>query len=451
MIITIGRFFLLLVSFALHADTIPISQRQMDARPFISCELSVATDQPFVGERVPCVFRVVYDPRSYTLDNIFPSTSQDVTLEFFKKNQKEQQIVNGVACSVCELEGVLYPKKSGNVIIEPFKVAVTQRSSGLRGFMGFVMNSSTSLFSNQVVMKVQQLPQTSSPTFGLIGSFSSVYLELERNTVAAGEAIMLRYYLKGLGNTTHCKHPPLQLPDDLKWYAAESKQEEDGHCFEYAIQAIHEKDILIPAQSCVYFDTYYKKYKALTTSPVWIHVTPSKQIKVSDAPVAQPLPEKENEYQDQEKVVEEVVPTTVSLMRSFSIPDQIFGFLVVVGMLGLCVRFSFAWLLVTMNAFLAWWRYRRLLARVRYEVKHVQEYSDVKKFYAAFKDLQEITDWSRVKDVSKNQTAKLDKDTWHNFWQRLECARFDIDSGTRIPENFVQEAEQWITYFEMQR
>lgn len=453
MIITIGKLlcaFVLTCAHAAQASTLPISQRSADARPYISCDVIVDKHHVVVGERVEFKVRVVYDPRTYTVQTIVPPTPAAMALEFLSKSPKEQQQVNGVSCNVYELDGVLYPKKTGVLDLEPFLVKADQRTSTSRGLMGLVMNSSISLYSQKVSFQVQPLPATALKASGIVGDYMCATVELERTNFSAGEAIMMRYSVKGLGNAALCEHPELRLPQDVKWYPAESKKEVDGHCFEYALQATGDGDMLLPEQSFVYFSPLHRKYMQLKTVPIWVHVSHSKHGKIPDQPVHEQVDQRAATHvQEQEIVVEADDESHISLLRTVVIPDRLFGFLVGLGMLCLCVMRMHVWFFACITSVVRWWRYRALLSRARRSAKEMKKNRDVEPVYGAFKELQAMIDWNRMRILEKNKNVAVRSDAWHAFWQRMEYARFDTDRSGEITQDFVQEALAWVTYFEM--
>lgn len=428
------------------AGTLPISQRPADARPYISCDINVDKNQVFVGEQINFTVRVVYDPRTYTIQTIVPPTPPDMVLEFLSKSQKDQQQVNGVMCNVYELTGRAYPHKAGSLTLEPFQLKADQRTSTSRGFMGLVMNTSITLFSQKLSLQVSPLPATSLKTCGAVGEYDAAQIELERTSFAAGDAIMMRFTIKGVGNIALCAHPELKLPEHIKWYPAESKKEEGGHCFEYAVQATCDGDMLIPEQSFVYFSPLHRKYMQLKTVPFWIHVSQSKLSKLVDQPVledsSQELQLDEQDYAQSATEGQDGAESAISLMRTIVIPDMIFGFLIGIGMLCLCGMRLYGWFFTRISAVVTWLRYRALLARARRYVPKMQKNCDIEPVYGTFKELQAMIDWNRMR-------TDVRSDAWHAFWQRIECARFDTDRSGEITQDFVQEALAWITYFEM--
>lgn len=424
-----------------NAGTLPIGQRQSDSRPHLAYDVVVHKHHSYLGEHIPFTLRIVYDPRTYTIHQIVPPTMPDIGLEFLQKSQKESQNINGVSCTVFEVEGVLYPKKTGSLGLEPFTINADQRSTTARGFMGLIMNSTLTLFTDRVPLNVQPLPPTSKKTYGFVGDYGSVTLEIDQTHFAAGEAVVVKYHLKGKGNAAVCNHPPLYLPELLKCYPAESKKESDGHCFEYALQAIESGDLLIPAQSFVFFNPYYKTYQELKTLPTWVHISAPKYTAVPDSPPVEIIEDMVEHEQEQQEVVE-----PVSMVRNLYIPDMLFGFLTVLGILCLCVKYTYAWVFSYLYDALAWWRYRKLLAKARSSVKKLQHNADVEATYVAFKELKTMLEWNHIRKNKKIEGMR--SDAWHLFWQRMECARFDTDRSCEIPHDFIQEALQWVTYFE---
>jgi hypothetical protein len=248
-----------------------------------------------------------------------------------------------------------------------------------------------------------------------------------------------------------CAHPALQLPADVKWYPAESKRQEDGHCFEYAVQATGDGDMLIPEQTCVYFSPAHRKYLQLKTVPIWIHVSKGKHAKVPDNLVNDDINEepREQAHETEPDGDSDERDASAPLMRTVVIPDWLFGFLVGIGMLSLCVMRMHAWFFDRIYAAIRWWRYRALLSRARRCARGMKKNCDSDPVYGAFKELQAMVDWNRMRTLEKTKTVGVRSDGWHAFWQRMECARFDTDRSGEIAQDFVQETLAWVTYFEM--
>lgn len=419
---------------AMHADS-PM-QRRSNTRPHCTFELTMSKQEVFLEERVPFKIRLTFDQQAYAINNIITPNVAGILFEPLSSARKGQDIINGVSCFVYEWSGVLFPQKIGTVTIEAFQAAGEQRTSEVRGFFSMFTSNSVVFTSNACSLRVQPLPGRTKGG-APIGDFNEVHLDAERTNLSAGEAIVVRYHVKGLGNLNLCKHPHLQVPEGLKSYPAELKKEQGGYCFEYAVQAVQDGIFVIPSQMFKFFDPEKRLYRELPTESIRLYVDPSKKI-------ITPLPEpQENAVDASDELEPQAEVPTYSVMRNVALPNYLFIMLVLLGLLWCAIRscgdfFGGLW-----QRFVVWHERRKLLNRARATIVAAKKLEDIASFYDIFKELQSVVDWDNVQktDVKKHGA-------WHVFWGRVEALRFTTDRVDEFPEDVICEARDWITYFE---
>lgn len=425
-----------------YAESSGGAQRAAPIRPHCTFELSIAQRDVVLEEKVPFKLRLTFDQSSYSLTNITAPTIAGVAIEQLPAAKKGQDVVHGVNCFVYEWDGVLYPQKTGTIVIEPFQVAGEQRSSGMRGVWSVFTSNSVAFLSNAVSLRVHALPGDGN-VGKWVGDFHEAHLEAERTRLSAGDAIMVRYRIKGSGNLHLCKHPHLQLPEGCKWYAAQAKKEHDGHCFEYVVQLLEDGVFVLPSQMFRYFNPARNGYEELLTESIRLFVDPAHQVKAMQPP----LDDVVSESQISESNSDDVSWTQrTSLVRTLELPDWLFLLIIIVsGLWGVGSLLSGP--LGGLYQRCRGWYARRLLSRrARSSIIAAKKTGDISLVYQAFKELESLVDWENMQKRDENFYG-----TWRIFWQRMEAVKFDVQRTSTISDELLGEACQWVTYFETMR
>ncbi|MBU8893840.1 MAG: BatD family protein [Bacteroidales bacterium] len=185
---------------------------------------------------------------------------------------------------------LLYPQKTGKIVIEPFELDVyyqkpnTRRSRSMfDDFFGAVDSEGRKVISNSVVINVSELPDNKPYNFsGAVGKlqFSATVDNLK---VKTNDAVTLRVKIAGNGNLKYINPPKIEFPSDFDVYdpkvSDNIKYTEGGavgnKTFEYLMIPRHAGNFTIPAFNFSYFDTETDQYKTRKAGPFKIDVTKS--------------------------------------------------------------------------------------------------------------------------------------------------------------------------------
>ena len=259
----------------------------------------VSNLEPFVGEAIDVTFNVYTRLKitNYTLQQP-PSFSgfwvEEVDLP---KNPKvTRKVVNGVEYSVATIHEVrLYPTVSGELIIDPLNMIFAvenQQKDPFDQFFNSPLNSQfrSSFFrgtqqevraSQALSLNVKPLPSKSvPPSFqGAVGDFM-IEAEIDKDTVQAGEAAIIRITLSGTHNLKTITMPAFPPLDGFKVFEPKAEEVIDHpikagwkqRTYEYIIVPHQSGDFEIPGVEFSFFNPSEEKYKTITTKAFQLHV-----------------------------------------------------------------------------------------------------------------------------------------------------------------------------------
>jgi len=166
-------------------------------------------------------------------------------------------------------------------------------------FMGLSRDSHrVKIETNGLEIVIKDLPKTTKRVDG-IGTFSSLALSLDRNSVDVLGTIKLSLRVIGNGSFDQIDLPKLKLPKNVRSFSGAEdgnliKRGQSGESekrFTYIIQPLKPGAIKIPEQEFYFFDTSLGEYKTLRSNSMMIFVDgdsePAEKVSV-DEPVVQP-------------------------------------------------------------------------------------------------------------------------------------------------------------------
>ena len=186
---------------------------------------------------------------------------------------------------------VLFPQKSGNLVIPPitYEGTVVVRNRNIDPIEAF-FNGATGMqemkrriTTPQLVIHVSPLPAKPANFSGAVGEFS-LTSSISQEEVNANDAITLKLNVKGAGNMKLIDTPEVLFPKDFETYDAKVNDKfsltpnglAGSKEFEYLAVPRHAGTFTIPAAEFVYFDTTSKTYKTLKSEPYTIKVNKGK-------------------------------------------------------------------------------------------------------------------------------------------------------------------------------
>ncbi len=263
----------------------------------IFLKLTVDKQEVVVGEPVLITYKLYYREIELRDPNVlkFPSLKafwvEDLTVSKSLNNQYE--MVNGkrYVASVIK-KSVIYPQKSGKLLIDPYEVEVTgfkrHKLNINRFFNDPFFNDpfddqpfSVSLQSNAINLKVNPLPEANQPAdfSGLAGRFS---LQATVNTKKIGENEPLTYKLTltGEGNFSQISPFKLPLPKDWDSYDPQTTDNidrsgeklEGAKTFEYTLTPQKMGKYTLSPVQFSYYDIDKKQYVTLSSPSFDIEV-----------------------------------------------------------------------------------------------------------------------------------------------------------------------------------
>lgn len=177
---------------------------------------------------------------------------------------------------------ILFPQKSGTLIIEPFTIDVIYNKRVRRPsfFDNGYRRFSKTLRSASRKIRVKPLPAGAPESFkGAVGKFD-MKAELDMNQTKTNEPITLRVTVSGKGNiklidpidikfpTGFETFPPNITPKISNTLAGSS----GSKTFEYLVMPRHAGDFTIPPLEFTYFDPQSGQYKTLKSQEFEVHV-----------------------------------------------------------------------------------------------------------------------------------------------------------------------------------
>ena len=181
-------------------------------------------------------------------------------------------------------KAVLYPQKSGNLILEPLTLDLTlSLPSNRRDLFGrrILTQSQKIITTGEKVIKVKDLPKKNKPEnfSGAVGKFD-FDLILNKNTLKASESFQAKIKVRGKGNLNLFNLPSINVPNTLEVYEPEHNEKvkvtlsgiqgtvEDS----YTIVPQFQGKYPIPSIEFTYFDPKLEAYKTLFSQELIVDV-----------------------------------------------------------------------------------------------------------------------------------------------------------------------------------
>jgi hypothetical protein len=243
-------------------------------------------DTAYVGEQVTLVYRVYTQVgiNGFQLEESPPLTGfwvEDLDVE---KNPKgTRKIVNGREYLVFTLrKQALFPTATGKLKISPSLFAFSTETGG-NLFRAFGPTETVYRRTQALTVDAKPLPSQGKPVgFGnAVGKFK-LSASVDKNHVAAGEAVALQIKLEGQGNFKMI--PDISLPEiqDLTIYSSNhtdaihpspSGRIEGSKLWEYAIVPKAPGRQTIPEISFSFFDPEQEKFETVSTPAITLEVS----------------------------------------------------------------------------------------------------------------------------------------------------------------------------------
>ncbi len=252
---------------------------------FVTAELDRVT--AFPGQQVTLIYHL------YTRVNVAGLQLQEnppltgfwvENIDVESKPTGTRQVINGREyLDYVIKKQALFANSPGRLKIPPSTFAISIKSAG--DFFGFFGQTETIYRKTKdAALEIKSLPVDGRPEGfnNAVGNYA-LSNEIDKSSVATGDAVSLRVKLTGKGNLKEIPDIPLPVMPDLAIYS--SKREDNVHAvagdqiggeksWEYVIVPKAPGVHTIPPLSFSYFDPEREKYQTLTTAPVELQVAP---------------------------------------------------------------------------------------------------------------------------------------------------------------------------------
>jgi len=250
----------------------------------------VSTTKPYLNEPVSVIYKLYVAEntgvRNWSeLDSPRYNDFWSQNIEVNRQNVKEGKYKGENYRYVVLKKTVLYPQKTGKLILEPLTLDVSvEVPSKRRDVFGRLMMTTTNrtVTAGKRTIDVKPLPKNGKPKdfSGAVGNFE-FNMTSNKNTLKATEAFDLKIEVSGKGNLKLFKLPKPNLPNALEVYEPEHSEKVSTNLSgmrgsisdTYTVVPNAQGRYPIPTVSFSYFDLNTKTYKTLTSNDLVVSVT----------------------------------------------------------------------------------------------------------------------------------------------------------------------------------
>lgn len=190
---------------------------------------------PYLNERVTVLYKLYFRnpvkiseaPRELESPKFVDFWSQYIKIPQLKI---EQETYKGEPYNVVLWrKTVLYPQKTGKLVLEPLTLnVVAELPTNRRDFFGdrIMRQVNRVVTAGETTLQVKPLPETGKPEDfnGAVGEFDFDVL-VNKETLKASESFQVRVKVNGTGNLTLFELPELKVPNTLEVYEPEHKED----------------------------------------------------------------------------------------------------------------------------------------------------------------------------------------------------------------------------------
>jgi len=250
----------------------------------------VSNANPCLNEAITVVYKLYISPNTgidpwRVLDN--PRYNNFWSLNI---DMKEYKLINTTFKGedyryVILRKTVLYPQKTGKLVIEPLTLDVkVQVPTNRRNFFGERQMSivNRTVAAGNRTIQVKPLPEEGKPLdfTGAVGDFN-FKVTTNKSELKATEALEAKIGVSGKGNLKLFKLPKLTLPSSLEVYEPEHNEKVSTNLSgmqgnisdSYTIVPSFQGNYPIPSVSFSYFDLKTKSYKTIVSKELIVNVT----------------------------------------------------------------------------------------------------------------------------------------------------------------------------------
>jgi hypothetical protein len=244
--------------------------------------VEVSKKTAYLGERITADLKIYSRVTMVNFDDWkIPSFEGFWTKETTSNQQIQLQseVIDGIMYQTGLIKQmVLYPQKSGEIIIDPLELSVIVRERASRRggsvfdqFFGNYQDTKRPVKSNSVKINVKPYPGGKPAGFsGLTGNLK-MSAKLDKQQTKANEAVNLKVTVSGNGNLYQLQPLKLDFPPDIEVYDPKTSDNikvgsngiSGSRTFEYVLIPRYSGDFQIGPFEFSYFDPRAKKFKSV--------------------------------------------------------------------------------------------------------------------------------------------------------------------------------------------
>jgi hypothetical protein len=267
-------------------DHQPEPARAEPKGPMVSVEADISKPFPYLNEAITYKFRFLHRVNLDGNPNYEPATATGFVREDL--GQKTfQDTRDGTEYSISEATTLFFPTSTGQFQIKPTRLTCRLGLEDLAAFDNFssLVDATRELVTHTINIGVKPLPTKGRPSdfSGGVGSFS-IKTSLASAQVEQGQPVKLTIQIEGDGHPDFVSQPELPDNGDFKYYRAESRSEinkQNGFrgtkTFTVPVVPLKAGTVTFPALQLSYFDPRSERYETVTSQPISLKVSKSKQ------------------------------------------------------------------------------------------------------------------------------------------------------------------------------
>ncbi len=275
-----------------------VGNESLEDRAFLV--LKVSKDKVYVNERLP--IKLLLLVTNLTIADIqFPVLDKiGVDIEKFSQPRQYNEVMNGLQYHVVEFDGVIYPMRSGEVVLGPatldcnIAIKSTTAYSPFGGslFSDDFFNSfleqyekrPITLQSKPVTLTVLPLPEDGKPAdfTQAVGQFA-FNVAVAPTEVNVGDPMTIKMNIQGEGNLKAVTLPAYKNLDQFKTYEPQIKEEDGIKKLEQVLIPESEKVKEIAAIQFSFFNPSRGQYETIIRGPfpVTVHASTEQDVQVA--------------------------------------------------------------------------------------------------------------------------------------------------------------------------
>ena len=267
----------------------PNLQPQLSADTELHLFADISNNNPYINQPVTVVYKLFFS-NNIGISN-FDETNKPKYKDFWSQNIEIKELVAEQTTykgepyrSIILKKVILYPQKSGNLVIEPLALKIdVQLPTGRRDIFGQmqIMEDSKTVSAGNKILNVKPLPEVGKPDgfTGAAGKFDFTVVP-SKTSLKHGESLTLLVKAQGTGNLKLFSLPKPEVPTALEMFdpthnediIAPLSGDQGSISDKYTIVPKFKGKYPIKPMIFSYFDFASKSYKTIASKEIMIDV-----------------------------------------------------------------------------------------------------------------------------------------------------------------------------------